>query len=134
MHSSRMHNAHSLIVSRCISCLYPLCHTCPPPSSRMPPLPCTPPFVMHAPCCHAYPYLPCMAPLSPCMPFPFAMHAPLYHTCLPLPCIPPSPHIPPFTMHVPLCHVCPTSNHACPPCGQADTCKNITVANFVCER
>ena len=94
--------------------LHAHCHACPmhtPPThatchAHMPP--------MHAPC-HTHP--------SPCMPP--AMHAPL-------PCIP-------------LCHVCTPSMHAplpCnpsslprtpPPCGQTDTCKNITFQQLLLQ-
>ena len=113
----------------------PPCHACPPP--------CMPP-AMHAPChactpCHAclpctphhtYP-LPCMPSCHAYLPphMPPATHTPTMHapaiTCpchaCPLPCIPPAMHAP--TMHTPL--------PARPPCGQTDTCKNITFANFV---
>ena len=73
MHSSRMRTARSLIISPYLI----VSHTCPPPSSCMPPL--------H----HACPLSPHMPPPLPCMP-PFAMHAPLTmhtplcHTCPPL--------------------------------------------------
>ena len=117
-------------------------------SDTQTPLPCTPPTMqaptMHTPC-HACP-LPCMPPAMhappPCMPLPPchtcppATHAPLphmppCHTC------PPAMHAPPPCM--PPCHACPLPHtspcHArLPPCGQKDTCKNITFANFVCGR
>ena len=64
--------------------------------------------------CHAHPPLPCHA----CLP---ATHAP-HHAR------PPATHAPP-AMHAPLCHAYPP-----PSCGQTDTCKNITFANFVCLR
>ena len=124
----------------CIPCtLPPFCHA-------QPPLPRMPPF-HHA-----------------CLPFamhpPFATHAPFHHICPPGMHPPRSNHACPqgATMHAPLGAtryapqeqpgMAPQSNHACPPgatthppeqprmplCGQTDTCKNITFANFVCGR
>ena len=70
------------------------------------PLPCMPP-AMHAPSCHAAPPLPWSCPRGgPCMP-------PLLHTHLPARGGMASQHA--WGRH-----------HACPPCGQTDTCKNIT--------
>ena len=76
MHSSRIHTAHSLTVSRSICHACP-CHTCPPamhtPLPCMPP-PCTPPATHTHPAMHIPP---------PCMPHP-NMHIPC-HTCPPYP-------------------------------------------------
>ena len=74
---------------------------------------------------------------------PFATHAPLrhtpslHHTCPPSPCMPPpgaTTHTPPGSNHAhpPGATMNPLSNHACPPHGQTDICKNITLANFFC--
>ena len=61
-----------------------------------------------------------------------AMHAP-FDTCPPS-CTPPC-HACPFpAMHTP-CYACPLpAMHAPPVDRQTDTCKNITLANFVCGR
>ena len=129
MHSSRMRSARSLTVSRRILCMPPTPQPCMPPHNHAPPVtmhapwqPCTPPPSNHAPPATTH------APQQPRMP-PATMHAPGNHTC------------PPATMHAPWqpCtppsnHTSPPSNHARPPCGQTDTCKNITFANFVCGR
>ena len=132
MHSSRMRAAGSLTVSHSI--WWGVCMPCTPPAMHAP-RPCMPP-TMHAPC-HAHPHHAC--PFHAC-PFPC-------HAC-PLPCMPhhtpchacPLPHAPP-AMHVP-CHghplPCMPPYHAYrptmhAPCGQTDTCKNITFANFVCQ-
>ena len=58
--------------------------------------------------------LPYTSPASqaPCHACPPAMHAP-HHAC--------TPH-----------HTHTPAMHAPPPCGQTDTCKNITFTNFVC--
>ena len=98
------------------------------------------PTLMHAPSpCYAHPmpYMPhAMHAPMPCMPH--AMHAPMpsmppFHAC-PMPCMPPAMHasLPctPPAMHTP-CHACPTLP-CMPPCGQTDTCENITFTNFVC--
>ena len=62
----------------------------------------------------------------------------LHHACPLLPCMPPFTTHPPFTRHAPQQpHMPPATTHApwqpCmpSPCGQTDTCKNITFANFV---
>ena len=122
MHSSRMRTARSLTVSH-----RKTTHT--PPGATKPPR-----ATMHAP------------PEQPCMPSPLGatthtpqatMHAPLEQPCMPPQsshacppgsnhtCPPEQPHMSPpgATTHAPL-----------PPCGQTDTCKNITFANFVCGR
>ena len=140
MHSSRMRTACTM-TGRAY-------HACPPSPFTM-----HAPFAMHTPLCHTHPPLPCMPP--------FATHAPLHHTCPPReqPCMPPQeqPCTPPgsnhacplgATMHPPeQPHTHPWEQPhtppraiACPPatthtpCGQTDTCKNITFANFVCGR
>ena len=57
---------------------------------------------------------------KPCTPLAKTMHAPWQ-----------KPHMPPgATTHA----THPPSNHVRPPCGQTDTCKNITFANFFCGR
>ena len=104
IHSSRIRTAH------CSGCLS--CHACPPPT--------------HVPC-HTCP--PCHICLLSCMPP--AMHAPSthapcdacpHHACPP-PCMPPATHT--------LFNACPSTMHTPFPCGQTDTCENITFANFV---
>ena len=60
---------------------------------------------------HALPEQPCMPPLGA------TMYAPLGATM----------HTPRATTHAP-----PGATMHAPPCGQTDTCKNITFANFVC--
>ena len=115
-------------------------YACPPPRKNHA---CpSPERTMHAP-----QKKPCMPPLEkprmppqeqPHMPPGATMHAPQKKPCMPLlprknTHAPPRKnhaHIPPgATMHVPL------SNHARHPlCGQTDTCKNITFANFLCGR
>ena len=123
----------------------PLCHAC-PPSPHMPP-----PLTTHAPTPHhAWPHPLTMhaslfamhAPSLPCMNPPGATtHAPQEQ-----PCTAPwkQPHTPPRSNHAclpqgqphmhPLGATTHPRNHARPPCGQTDTCKNITFANFVCGR
>ena len=88
------------------------------------------PSAMHVPSPAMHTALPCMSPamhtVLPCMPpatHAPAMHAPARHA--PLPHTHPSPWIPPFATHAPFA----TYAH---PCGQKDTCENITFANFVC--
>ena len=78
-------------------------------------VPChTWPPAIHAPC-YAWPHYAC----------PPAIHNPC-HACPP-PCMPPDTHTPAMPLPcMPPCHN--------PPCGQTDTCKNITFANFVCGR
>ena len=116
MHSSRMHTACSLTISRRVP------HT-PPLPPCMPPQPHMPLTTMHAP---LQPHTP------PCNHAPpAAMHAPWQ------PCMPPSNHAHPLaTMQAP-------GNHACPPATThaplwtewlTDRCKNITFANFICGR
>ena len=56
--------------------------------------------------------IPCTPPAT--MHTPGTVHAPWHHSYPPAPCTPPTRHV--------------------PPCGQTDTCKNITFANFVCGR
>ena len=116
IHSSRMPTAGSLTVSpylivfaggACVACT-PLPCT---------PLPCMPPC--HAPC-HVCP-LPHMPP---------TMHAPL--PCTPPPCTPPAMHTPPPCTPLPCMPPCHAPPGMHPPCGQTDTCKNITFANFIC--
>ena len=91
----------------------PLCHACPPPLS------CTVSF-------HA-----CPLPFKPPATHAPVRHAPLSHTppspWMPLLSRTPSHHSrpPPFVTHAPF------ATHA-HPCGQTDTCENITFANFVC--
>ena len=111
MHSSRIHTTLSLTVSHSICCgMHP-----PPPT-------------LHAPLCHTCPR-PCMPPCHACPPphMPPTMHAPC-HAC-------PPPHMPPCHACLPATHA-PTPQHVpcMPPCGQTDTCKNITSANFVSGR
>ena len=89
MHSSRMHTARSLTVSRHIPCMPPGCHACPP-------LPHMPPG------CHAHPPAATHPPAAMHAP-PAAMHAPQLPQCLPwLPCMPPG------------CHACPPVNRQTP--------------------
>ena len=78
MHSSRMRTVH---------CSSHLLIPCMPPPCMPPPLPCMPPFTMHANFHHTCPPLPHMPP-SPCTP-PFVMHASLHYACTP------------FAMHTP---------------------------------
>ena len=60
-------------------------------------------------------------------------------THAPLPCTPspPPPCMPPFPC-MPLCYTRPAAMHVpwpcTPPCGQTDTCENITFVDFVCRR
>ena len=107
-------------------------HTCPLPP-RMPPL-----ATMHAPPHHH------TCPLPPCM-SPATTHAPLLPCMSPaqpprMPSLPPHPPPPPPPRMPPHLHACTPCHHAYPlpprlsPCGQTDTCKNITFANFVCGR
>ena len=122
MHSSRMRTARSLTVSRRIPCMPPGCHTCPQLPCMPPGCHACPPAATHAPPgCHACPQLPRTPPgCHACSPA--AMHTPW------LPHMPPSCHTwpsPLAAMHN------PPGCHARPPCGQTDTCKNITFANFV---
>ena len=116
MHSSRVRTTRSLTVSPYSIVFARGCVWHVPSTTHAPhcacPLPCMPP-------CHTCP-LPHMPPCHTC---------PLCHACppathAPLPCMPP-------TMHA-LCHAWPPC-HAHSPCGQTDTCKNITFANFVCR-
>ena len=110
MHSSRMHTARSLTISRII------CHACPPPHT--PPAMHNPPPAMHIPpAMHTTP-LPSM---PPCHTHPLP--------CMPLPCTPS------LAMHTPPGHACPLVTHAPSPMDRmTDICKNITFANFVCGR
>ena len=130
MHSSRMRTGRSLTDriswyqaggGACVACTHQPCkpphHTCPQP--------CTPPAMHAPPRKHACPH-------------------PRKHTC------PPRKHAhPPEARMPPRKHACPPgsthappgSTHYSPPeacmpplCGQTDTCKNITFANFVCGR
>ena len=107
-------------------CMPPSNHACPSRSHHA----CTPPgATMHAsleqPCTHPWSNHTCHHPPSnhacpaeqPHTHPGATMHAP------PSPHPPEQPHTPPHW-----------SNHAHPPCGQTDTCKNITFANFVCGR
>ena len=86
MHSSRMRTTRSLIVSRHIPRMPPLCHTylpfamrthpsftthAPPDNHACPQQPCTPPATTHAP------QQPHMPQQQPCMPPP-TTHAPLW--------------------------------------------------------
>ena len=64
----------------------------------------------HAPC-HAHPSHTC----------------PTHHAC-PLPCMSPAKHAP--AMHSPH-HTCPPAMHA--PCGQTDTCENITFPQLLLQ-
>ena len=67
-----------------------------------------------------------MARMPPCHACPPAMHGPPCHAC------PPPHHTCP---HASPCHACcPPPRTPPPPCGQTDTCKNVTFANFVCRR
>ena len=141
MHSSRMRTARSLIVSPYLV----VSHTPPRATTHAPPESnhaCPPGATMHAPpgptmhapqSNHAHP------PGATTHPPTATTHAPQSnHTPLPLgqPCMPPR-----ATMHTPLeqprtppqqprmppratTHPSPWGNHACPPCGQTDTCKN----------
>ena len=95
MHSSRMCTARSLTVSRCILCMAPRNHACPPQ-------PCTPPATMHVPLATTH------APQA-------TTHAPLQPHMSPQPCTPPA------TMHAPWQPCMRPSNHAHPhPCEQND--------------
>ena len=131
MHSSRMRTARSLTVSRHILCTPPSNHAHHPCDYACPPQPCMPPATMHAP------LQPCMLPATTHTPTtthapPATTHVPCNHTASPWQ--PRMPH-PPTTMHAPWQpHMHP--RQPCmppPPCGQTDTCKNITFANFVCR-
>ena len=114
MHSSRMRTARSLTVSRSILRTPPGKKPCMPPKNKTthtPEKPCTPPRKKHA----CPPEQPRMSPQS-------------NHTCPPR-----------ATMHAhprATMHALPqgATTHAPPPCGQTDTCKNITFAKFVCGR
>ena len=144
MHSSRMLTARSLTISRCIPHMPPSNHTCPlqpfdhacPPTMHTPPQPCTPLATMHSPWQLCRPTTTMHAPWQPCI-------SPGNHTCPPSnhahptkQPIPPTNHThpPPATTHAPPSHTLPNHAHPLPPCGQTDTCKNITFANFFCGR
>ena len=94
MHSSRMHTACSLTVSRHNLCM-------PPTTRHTPWQPCMPP------CNHTCPPQPCMPPGNHACPL-ATMHAPSNHACPLQPCTPPTTTHVPTTMHAP-------HNHACPP-------------------
>ena len=109
MHSSRMRTARSLIVSP----YFVVSHAHPPQEQPRTHLPAA---TMHAPL------------EQPCTPPRAATHAPPAATTHALPGA--TTHAPPgATMHTP-----PEQPRMPPPCGQTDTCKNITFANFVCGR
>ena len=109
MHSSRMHTARSLTVSRCILCTHPWQPSMPPSNHACPPWPCMPP------CDHAHPRATMHTPWQPCMPpsnhaCPRGNHnAPGNHTCPPT-----TTHALQATTHAP-------RQPCTPPCGQNDT-------------
>ena len=123
-------------------------HTCPPGSNHA----CPPGATMHAPpgSNHAQPPgATTHAPQSnhACPPG-ATMHTPPEQPHMPpweQPRMPPQeqphmappeqPHMPPRSNHA-VRNAPPGAHHAMPPphCGQTDTCKNITFANFVCGR
>ena len=139
----------------------PLSPCMPPFTMYAPWQPCTPPTSNHA-CLPATMHVPLPAtmhpppatmhaPQQPHMPISNHTHFPHQQPHMPYqqPCMPPQqPHTPPSnhahplpaTTHAPWQPCTPPSNHTCPlatmhtpsPCGQTDTCKNITFANFVC--
>ena len=115
MHSSRMCTARSLTVSRGILCMPPW-------------QPCMPPTTTHAPRNHACPSTTTHSPQPPHTPprphTPLCNHEfpPSNHTCHPLP----TTHVPLATTHAPC-----QPRTSPPPCGQTDTCKNITFANIL---
>ena len=104
-------------------------HACPPGATTYAPpeQPCMP--IPPRATTHTPPEQPRMPPREqPCMP-PQSSHA----------CPPPKqPRMPPLgaTMHTPpeQPHMPPEQPRTPSPCGQTDTCKNITFANFVCGR
>ena len=128
MHSSRMHTAHSLTVSRLILCMPPSQLRTPPNNHACHQQPCT------SPDSHASPAATAHTPQQPCTP-PATMHAPQQ------PCMPPGNYTPLATTHAPWQPLTPP-NHAhpratthVPPVNRiTHTCKNITLPQLRCRQ